>query len=203
MKSSKIQDCFDLLTANGVEISENFKEFLKKSGFFTLPASTKFHGSEEGGLYAHSLAVAETLLILTTRNGLKWSRPGSPVIVGLFHDLCKLEAYESTPLGWAHTDSKQHLYTGHGEKSVLMLAPWLQLTAEEVACIRWHMGAFDDREQWSHYTAAIHQFPKCTMDAPSGYDRRPYSSTVGVGTVAEQVKILYLFRLKPLILLGL
>ena len=71
MKSSKIQDCFDLLTANGVEISENFKEFLKNAGFFTLPASTKFHGAKDGGLYAHSLAVAETLLTLTTRNNLK------------------------------------------------------------------------------------------------------------------------------------
>ena len=163
MKSSKIQDCFELLAAKGVKISENFKEFLKKSGFFTLPASTKFHDSKDGGLYAHSLAVAETLLTLTTRNGLKWSRPGSPVLVGLFHDLCKQEAYESTPLGWAHTDTSKHLYTGHGEKSVLMLAlalaPWAQLTAEEVACIRWHMGAFDNQEQWSHYTAAVRRFP--------------------------------------------
>ena len=51
MKSSKIQDCFDLLTANGVGISENFKEFLKKAGFFDLPASTKFHGppGDHGG----------------------------------------------------------------------------------------------------------------------------------------------------------
>lgn len=75
MKSSKIQDCFDLLTANGVEISENFKEFLKKAGFFTLPASSKFHGSEDGGLYAHSLTVAETLLALTTWNGLSGAVP--------------------------------------------------------------------------------------------------------------------------------
>lgn len=157
--SSKSQDCFDLLTANGVEISENFKKFLKNAGFFTLPASTQFHGAKDGGLYNHSLAVAETLLILTDRNHLKWDRPGSPVIVGLFHDLCKLEAYESAPGGWVHRDSRNQLYTGHGEKSVLMLAPWMPLTAEEVACIRWHMGAFDDREQWSHYTAAVRQFP--------------------------------------------
>ena len=164
----KIQDCFDLLTANGVEISENFKKFLKNAGFFTLPASTQFHGAKDGGLYNHSLAVAETLLILTDRNHLKWERPGSPVIVGLFHDLCKLEAYEPviterTPevvkYSWQHRDGRDQLYTGHGEKSVLMLAPWMPLTAEEVACIRWHMGAFDDREQWSHYTAAVRQFP--------------------------------------------
>ena len=91
--------------------------------------------------------------------GRLWGRPGSPVVVGLFHDLCKLEAYESAPGGWVHADSKQHLYTGHGEKSVLILAPWMQLTPEEVACIRWHMGAFDNQEQWSHYTAAVRRFP--------------------------------------------
>ena len=155
----KNQDCFDLLIANGVEISENFRDFLKNAGFFTLPASTKFHGAENGGLYAHSLAVAETLMVLTHRNQLEWERPGSPVVVGLFHDLCKLETYESAPVGWVHADSKQHLYTGHGEKSVLILAPWMQLTPEEVACIRWHMGAFDNQEQWSHYTAAVRRFP--------------------------------------------
>ncbi|NBI18542.1 hypothetical protein D1841_13315 [Neglecta sp. X4] len=168
MKSSKIQDCFDLLTANGVGISENFKEFLKKAGFFDLPASTKFHGAEAGGLYAHSLAVAETLMVLTQRNQLEWERPGSPVVVGLFHDLCKLEAYEPVitertktvvKYGWQHRDGRDQLYTGHGDKSVLILAPWMQLTEEEVACIRWHMGAFDDQEQWSHYTAAICRFP--------------------------------------------
>lgn len=167
-KSEKIQDCFSFLAANGVEISENFKEFLKISGFFSYPASTKWHGTEEGGLYAHSLTVAETLLTLTARNHLKWERPGSPVIVGLFHDLCKLEAYERVPTGktvggmqyaWQHRNDRDQLYTGHGEKSVLMLAPWMPLTAEEVACIRWHMGAFDEQSQWSHYTAAIHKFP--------------------------------------------
>lgn len=159
MKSSRIQEVFDLLSSNGVEISEDFKKYLRTANYFTCPASTKIHGAKDGGLCEHSLAVAESLLILTSRNNLRWSRPGSPVIVGLFHDLCKLEAYESAPGGWVYTDNKQQLYTGHGDKSVLMLAPWLQLTAEEVACIRWHMGAFDAQEQWSHYTAAVRQFP--------------------------------------------
>ena len=32
-------------------------EYLKKSDFFTAPASTRFHLAEEGGLCAHSLNV--------------------------------------------------------------------------------------------------------------------------------------------------
>jgi len=33
------------------------------------------------------------------------------------------------------------------------------LTDEEIACIRWHMGAFDDKERWNNYRYAITQFP--------------------------------------------
>ena len=80
-------------------------------------------------------------MVLTQRNQLEWERPGSPVVVGLFHDLCKLEAYEPVitertrtvvKYGWQHRDSRDQLYAGHGDKSVLMLAPWMQLTEEEV-----------------------------------------------------------------------
>lgn len=159
-KSEIILDFISFLEEHNTEISENFKKYLENSKFFTLPASTKWHGAEEGGLYEHSRTVAEVLLSLTKRNGLNWKRRCSPVIVGLFHDLCKLEAYEPDGHGgWCYWESRDQLYTGHGEKSILLLAPWMQLTDEEVACIRWHMGAFDDKEQWSHYTAAIHQFP--------------------------------------------
>jgi len=155
----KTNDFEALLRANEVEIPENFMDFLKKAGYFTLPASVNHHGNIEGGLYAHSLCVAETLLTLTQRNHLEWQRPGSPVIVGLFHDLCKLETYKWDFKQWGYADSKDQLYTGHGDKSVLMLAGWMQLIPEEVACIRWHMGAFDDQANWSHYTAAVRKFP--------------------------------------------
>lgn len=30
---------------------------------------------------------------------------------------------------------------------------------EEIACIRWHMGAFDDRNNWEYYTRAVAKFP--------------------------------------------
>lgn len=35
----------------------------------------------------------------------------------------------------------------------------IELTDEERACIRWHMGAFDDPQNWSNYTSAIRMFP--------------------------------------------
>lgn len=161
----KIRDFEDFLAENQVKISEDFYDFLEKSKFFILPASVGHHNNRESGLLDHSMAVAESLLILTERNQLQWSRKQSPVIVGLFHDLCKTEAYEQTMgcdgsgTAFTYAEPRNQLYTGHGEKSVLMLAPLMQLTAEEIACIRWHMGAFDDKDQWSHYTAAVRKFP--------------------------------------------
>lgn len=26
-------------------------------------------------------------------------------------------------------------------------------------CIRWHMGAFDERENWKYYSAAVKKYP--------------------------------------------
>ena len=62
-------------------------------GFFDAPASTKYHGAYEGGLFDHSLEVAKTLVDLTDKLGLKWERTISPYIVGMFHDLCKCDNY--------------------------------------------------------------------------------------------------------------
>ena len=49
---------------------------------------------------------------------------------------------------------------GHASLSLERLRnAGIELTPEEEACIRWHMGAFDDAQNWSNYTNAIRQFP--------------------------------------------
>lgn len=55
--------------------------------------------------------------------------------------------------------NNETLLKGHGDKSVMMLASLIQLTEEEVACIRYHMSAFTDKEEWNDYTRAIHKYP--------------------------------------------
>ena len=47
---------------------ENIVERLKSDGFFTAPASTKYHGAYEGGLFEHSLNVTNSLVELTKQN---------------------------------------------------------------------------------------------------------------------------------------
>lgn len=138
-------------------LSDEFKTYLLANGFFSAPASTKYHGSYEGGLFHHSFEVAQTLLELTKANNLVWERPESPLIVGMFHDLCKIDSYVAGMDGWTYNN--EALFKGHGDKSVMKLASLMKLTEEEVACIRYHMGAFTEKEEWQDYTRAIHAYP--------------------------------------------
>ena len=43
---------------------------LEANGFFTAPASTKYHGAFEGGLFEHSRNVTQVLITLTHDNGM-------------------------------------------------------------------------------------------------------------------------------------
>lgn len=136
------------------------ESFLDIEGFFTAPASTKYHGAYEGGLFDHSLQTAKELVDLTQKLGLEWERPESPYIVGMYHDFCKCDNYV-----WdIETDSYKYnpdiIIPGHGEKSIIMLQKYISLTDEEIACIRWHMGAYEkDPKMWEYYGKAIEQYP--------------------------------------------
>lgn len=144
-----------------------FIKDLEDLGFFTAPASTRFHGAYEGGLFDHSLEVARQLVDLTEKLGLKWERPESPYIVGMFHDLCKCDNYveinsydEIAPISQKYKYNPDIIIPGHGEKSVIMLQKYLSLTDEEIACIRWHMGAYEtDPKMWEYYGRAIEKYP--------------------------------------------
>ncbi len=73
-------------------------EWLKTSDFFTAPASTRFHGSYEGGLLEHSLNVYDCL-----RWEIEWAdladkySPETIAVVSLLHDACKIDFYTKEP----------------------------------------------------------------------------------------------------------
>lgn len=145
----------------GRYIPDNVGSYLAENGFFSAPASTAFHGAYDGGLFDHSFKVTITLLHLTRANDLKWQNPRSPYLVGMLHDLCKIDQYRKLD----EPDERGRLYAyndtpikGHGEKSVALLSQLMEPTEEEAACIRWHMGAFDEKENWTGYTKAVHSF---------------------------------------------
>lgn len=156
-----------IMSGNGTDGTEI--DFLKERGFFTAPASTKYHGAYEGGLLDHSLKTCSYLRELTRANNLTWQRPESPFIVGMFHDLCKMDEYvkravdiseydgsASKQSSWIHKSNT--LLCGHGDKSVMIASMITKLTEEEVMCIRYHMGAFTDKDEWSDYTRAVKRY---------------------------------------------
>lgn len=151
-------------------VSDDMMDYLWDNGFFTAPASTKYHGNHEGGLLEHSDMVTRFLVVLTKDNHLTWMNPRSPYIVGMFHDLCKIDQYRHPASGliidgvsvldsfkWEYNPDT--LLKGHGDKSVMLLSQFYTLTEEEIMCIRYHMGAFTDKSEWNDYTRAVHQYP--------------------------------------------
>ena len=157
--------------------SEEFQKWLVNNGFFTAPASTKYHGAYEGGLYDHSKAVTNRLIELTHDNNLEWQRPESPLIVGMFHDLCKCDQYTKVITQDKYLDEmtgNKHLpiityeyntntlLKGHGSKSVMLLSQFINLTEEEMLCIRFHMGAYgneqEQKDEWKAFDQAVRKY---------------------------------------------
>lgn len=137
-------------------INTDFYDWLINNGFKTAPASTKYHGNVEGGLYRHSCKVTEELVRLTIKLDLEWQRKSSPYIVGMFHDLCKIDQYEKNEDGYEYNSNT--LLTGHGDKSIMLLSQFITLTEEEMLCIRYHMGAYN-KDDWTGYDLAIKKYP--------------------------------------------
>ena len=143
-------------------VTTPFAEWLKNNNFFTAPASAKYHGVYEGGLFDHSVSMYMRLKDMTERNNLEWQRKQSPLIVGMFHDICKCDRYkivqdspECTP---RYEYNEDVLLEGHGSKSVMLLSQFITLTEEELLCIRFHMGAYE-KDDWKMFDLAIKKYP--------------------------------------------
>ena len=157
-KKSIMEDFFYKFRDSGI------MEYLEAAGFYEAPASKGHHGAYKGGLFDHSLEVTYELMKLTDKLGLKWERKESPAIVGMMHDLCKIDAYIMVPdlkgkLGYCYEYNRQQLLDGHGEKSCIMALKYIDLTDEEIMCIRYHMGAFEGEKKWDKYSAAVAKYP--------------------------------------------
>ena len=133
---------------------------LNKMGYFDAPASIKHHGCKEGDLFEHSLTVTEELVYITEKMGLEWMNPNSPYIIGMYHDLCKCDLYKWNAFMQEYEYSDNIIIPGHGDKSVILAQRHLILTDEEIACIRWHMGAYEkDTRMWEYYGNAVKKYP--------------------------------------------
>lgn len=152
------------------ESFETIINFLfEKTDYFYGPSSTKWHAAYPGGGFDHAFNVTKCLVGLTERLGLVWHGRNSPYIIGLLHDATKINSYvmrqEMNPLKreietWYEWDpDSRRLSDVHGEDSLLKVLEYMTLTEEEKACIRWHMGAYEGKNSWPEYDAAIRKFP--------------------------------------------
>lgn len=158
------KDFIKLLKKTNRKGIDNLINWLEnETDFFTAPASTKFHLSKEGGLLQHSLNV-----YLELENELKTDSP-SIIIVSLLHDICKANYYKTSYKNvkdengkWvkeAYYSVNDLMPLGHGEKSVILIQKFIELTDEEIVAIRWHMGAYEPKDNYSTLGNAYNKYP--------------------------------------------
>lgn len=190
---------------------ENLMEWLEhETDFFSAPASTRYHGSYEGGLVEHSLNVYDRLVWeMENTVGAGWQEIYSPeavAIVALFHDLCKIDRYVITEKwrkdengDWeayeAYEYNKEKAEMGHGAQSVFYLQKFIQLTEFEAQAIFWHMGAYDlspyaslaacsETFKWNPLAFLTHR-----ADMAATYVTENEAFVYGEGTDEEEVKV--------------
>ena len=166
---------------------DKLMDYIRKSDFYTAPASTKFHLSCESGLLQHSLNVLDALRGLLDENQVNedgtemwfYIVAGHPVIqisdesliiIALLHDICKTCFYSTSTRNVKNEKTgkweKVPFYTvndlmplGHGPKSAMLVKNYIKLTSEEMYAIWWHMGFTDQNTDTLSLTAAIQKYP--------------------------------------------
>lgn len=166
-----------ILRETGRAEIESLITFLENSDFFKAPASTKYHGAYDGGLAEHSLHVWYLLNHKNLYFHLDLSTDNI-AIVALLHDVCKINfygkemknvikgmkdnGYGKQVKDWQEEETvvvKDQFPIGHGEKSVITLLRYIQLTDLEIAMIRWHMGGYVPRDEYRDLDNAVNMYP--------------------------------------------
>lgn len=146
-------------------------KWLEDNGFYSAPASTRYHGAYSGGLLDHSLNVYDELKRLLKAYPEIEAKvtDDSVIICSLFHDLCKVNMYSTEKRNrknehgqWesydAYTIKEKFCYGGHGSKSVYLVQHFIELSPEEAVAIQCHMSSWE--EGGGRYVGnAFEQFP--------------------------------------------
>lgn len=184
MDQNVIKEFEDLLGSTGRNGIFNLIEFLRKSDFYSAPASTRYHSCHEGGLLEHSMNVYKALSAKAKNDtwGDILSKVGrdSLIISALLHDICKSYYYskeiknkkiysetgtkrdEKGRYDWVATEAytiDDKIPYGHGEKSVMMIEEYIKLKPVERYAIRWHMGFSEPKENYNALSAAMKKYP--------------------------------------------
>lgn len=151
--------------------------------FYFAPASTKYHEAYKGGLCLHSLKVAHYMKPVIKNYEIKHraltdEQFNSCLFCALLHDLCKANFYTVQMRNVKNQNTgrweQKPFYAiddqwpmGHGEKSVMILSRFIELSDEEAAAINWHMGFSDirckDFAGMNALSSAMEKYPMVLM----------------------------------------
>ena len=182
-ENQNIERFEQLLRSTKREGIENLIDFIRKSDFYTAPASTRFHSCHEGGLLEHTLNVYDCLNRIMKNEFWREKTDvteANIIISSLLHDMCKsyyyITEYKNKKI-YSENGTKSDTngrfdwvsvpgYTvddkipyGHGEKSVMMIEEFIKLEPVERYAVRWHMGFTEPKENWNTLSAAIRKYP--------------------------------------------
>lgn len=170
--------------------------WLETTDFYTAPASTRFHGAEEGGLCAHSITVAKRLLEIADLWAPNQYSRDTLLTVALFHDLCKVFTYpvstrnvkDKTTGRWKEVpyyDFKPKESVGgnnHGDLSCYRItATGMPLSMEEYAAVNNHMGVSNAANAMNCSFVVIMKSPFLIMQKEAGlpeWEVRPFKRIV-------------------------
>ena len=151
-------------------------DWLNSSDYFRAPASTRFHLSCKGGLAQHSLNVLRRLIREIQEEYETVEKSPYPletlIIVGLMHDICKVNFYKETTRNQKNEQNGQwekvpyykvedKLPIVHSAKSQYILRSFISLTRDESMAILTHMGFADASAKGGDYAIgnALGEYP--------------------------------------------
>ena len=145
-----------LLRSTEREGVEDLLKYMDEAGFYTAPASTKYHGATEGALAVHSLNVLQAAVDLARAwlgDSLEIEFTNSIIICALLHDLGKAGQY-GKPLYIENVLKKgrseaqpfkindELMTLPHEVVSVIEASKYIKLTEDEQRAIAWHNGLY-------------------------------------------------------------
>lgn len=155
-KDKTYEEIDKLLLGVNREGMEDLVAYLQDIGFYDAPASTRFHGAEEGALAKHSLNVMNCARTLAKAwMGKKWyeEHQDSITICALLHDLGKCgqfgkPLYVPNVLKKGPSEAQPFkvnpdlMTLPHEVVSVIEVTKFIDLTPEEQRAIAWHNGLY-------------------------------------------------------------
>ena len=153
--------------------------FLEGLNFFSSPASTRFHGCSEGGLWRHSYGVLKKAVSLLDAFKVNQGHDEfsyNLFVACLFHDACKAGLYtvdyrnvkDEKTGQWGkipyYKIKEDSTACGHGGESLRRIERFVYLPGEWALAVYWHMGSYGlSSDENYQYLAACRNFPEVLL----------------------------------------